>query len=228
MSDVQRNDDINTIEILPEDVPVTMPELPLNLMVTTPQQFKALGDSTRNRILAIIQYQPATAKQIADRLKVPPGTIGHHLQVLEEAGLVKVVARRLVRGVVAKYYTRTARIFSYDMAREVTGSNAIIIRMMTQVRDELIDALATYTDDPVRNISAPRARLSGERIKIYRERLMELLDDFLNEPPDPHGEIYTFSIALFKAPAYVQSSDTALSAMSSSTEEETHGTSSGE
>jgi DNA-binding transcriptional ArsR family regulator len=228
MSAAQRNADINTIEILSEDVPVTMPELPLSLMVTTPQQFKALGDSTRDRILAIIQYQPATAKQIADRLKVPPGTIGHHLQVLEEAGLVKIVARRLVRGVVAKYYTRAARIFCYDLAREVTGSNAAIVHMLTQVRDELLDALTTYKDDPVRNISAPRARLSDERIKIYRDRLMALLDDFLNEPPDPHGEIYTFSVALFKAPAYVQSSDTALLAKSSLSEEETHGTSSGE
>lgn len=228
MSDVQRSDDINTIEILPEDVPVTMPELPLSLMVTTPQQFKALGDSTRDRILAIIQYQPATAKQIADRLKVPPGTIGHHLQVLEEAGLVKVVARRLVRGVVAKYYTRAARLFSYDMAREVTGSNATTVRMLTQARDELLDSLATHKEGPVISLSMPRARLSAERIKLYEKRLEALLNDFLSDTPDPHGEIYTLSLALFKAPAYVQSSDTALSATSSSTEEETHGTSSGE
>src|SRR5262249_19643406 len=99
---------------LPEDVPVEMPTLPLTLTLTTAQQFKAFGDPVRVRILGIIQQQPATAKQIAGQLGIPPGTIGHHLQVLERAGLAQVVARRLVRGIVAKYYTRTARLFNFD------------------------------------------------------------------------------------------------------------------
>ena len=98
----QQDTDIDTIAVLAEIVPVEMPNLPPKLLINTPQQFKALGDTLRWRILGIIQNQPATAKQIADRLKVPPGTIGHHLQVLEETGLAKVVARRLVRGIVAK------------------------------------------------------------------------------------------------------------------------------
>src|SRR5262249_32758062 len=88
----------SAVEVLPEDVPVTMPDLPPMFTITTEQQLKALGDPTRTRILSIIQNQPATAKQIADNLGATPGTIGHHLQVLEEAGLAQVVARRLVRG----------------------------------------------------------------------------------------------------------------------------------
>ena len=44
-------------EALPEDVPVTMPELPLSLDVDTPQQMKALADPVRHRILGIIQSQ---------------------------------------------------------------------------------------------------------------------------------------------------------------------------
>src|SRR6266487_5865713 len=124
MNTFHHKDQEHSIEVLPEGVPVTMPELPLKLVITTVQQFKALGDHTRERILAIIQHQPATAKQLAERLGLPPGTIGHHLQALEAAGLAQVVARRLVRGTVAKYYTRTARIFVYDMARDVTGGDA--------------------------------------------------------------------------------------------------------
>ena len=85
------------IPLLPEDVPVTMPALPPTLIINTAQQYKAMGDPTRVKILAIIQQQPATAKQIADRLGIAPGTAGHHLQSLEAAGLAQVVARRLVR-----------------------------------------------------------------------------------------------------------------------------------
>src|SRR6266851_3846017 len=76
-----------------EDRAVTMPELPISLTISTIEQFKAIGDRTRTRILGIIQYQPATAKQIADKLNMSPGTINHHLQVLEAAGLAQIVAR---------------------------------------------------------------------------------------------------------------------------------------
>jgi len=117
----QDGTDADTLAILPERVPVEMPNLPNYLVVNTHQQFRAFGEPIRERILRIIQNSPATAKQIADNLKIPPGTVGHHLQVLEEAGLAKVVARRIVRGIVAKYYTRTARIFTFDFPSEDRG-----------------------------------------------------------------------------------------------------------
>ena len=68
MNALQPTDEMNAIEILPEDVPVTMPELPPQLVINTLQQFKAISDPIRSRILGIIQNQPATARQIADRL----------------------------------------------------------------------------------------------------------------------------------------------------------------
>src|SRR5690348_15294496 len=104
--------------LLPEDVPVTMPELPPTMRVYTVQHFKALGDPTRERILSIIKHEPLTAKQLGERLNIPPGTVSHHLQVLETAGLAQVVARRLIRGIVAKYYTRTARLLQFDFPPE--------------------------------------------------------------------------------------------------------------
>src|SRR5579883_954746 len=73
VSTQQSYQDTNTLAILPEDVPVTVPDLPLKLVVNTPDQFKALGDPLRRRILAIIQYQPddrqdASAQGIARAL----------------------------------------------------------------------------------------------------------------------------------------------------------------
>src|SRR5947209_16719764 len=119
-----------------------MPQLPQSVSITSLQQFKAISDRTRSRILGIIQSQPATAKQIADRLGASPGTIGHHLQVLEEAGLAKVVARRLVRGIVAKYYTRTARIFNFTLSKEIRGATTPSFDILSHVRDEFIEAEA--------------------------------------------------------------------------------------
>ena len=198
-------------EVLPDDVPVSMPQLPLELFVTTPQQFKAIGDPTRSRILAIIRHRPATAKQIADTLKIAPGTIGHHLQVLEAAGLAQVVARRITHGIIAKYYTRTARIFKFDFAPEVRGNTSIALDIISKVRDEAVESISAYGDtapdsgeDGLCQVGFPHTRLSAERAQAYSQRLEALIHDFLSEPDDPHGQVYGLGVALLLSPPYMQ------------------------
>lgn len=193
--------------VLPEEVPVAMPELPVRLQVNTVQQFKALGDPLRWRILNLIQHQPYTAKQIAERLKASPGTIGHHLQVLEASGLAQVVARRIVRGIIAKYYTRTARIFQLDFPSEVTGNTSTSLKIMTDARDEMAEAIETEGEDAVLDSGLPHMRLSPEQAKIYVERIGALIDDFLREPPAPDGQVYGLYTVLFKAPPYLQTNE---------------------
>lgn len=201
-----------TEEILPEDVPVTMPDLPTQLIVNTVQQLKALGDVTRSRILGIIQLQPATAKQIADKLGIAPGTIGHHLQVLEAAGLAQIIARRLVHGIVAKYYTRTARIFVYDFPAEVGDNTAVTLSMHTKVRDELVETLtaeaknnsSTTFPETQCKTAFPHARLSAERAEEYSKRISAIIDDLIREPSHPDGLVYGFYSAIFVAPPYLQ------------------------
>lgn len=194
----------HTEEVLPDDVPVEMPRLPLELFVTTPQQFKAIGDPTRWRILDIIRHRPATAKQIADTLKIAPGTIGHHLQVLEAAGLAQIIARRVTRGIIAKYYTRTARIFKFDFAPETRGNASISLDIASTIRAEIAESLSAYGEDAVCEVGAPHTRISAERAQEYNKRLQVLIYDFLNEPDDPDGQIYGLGLALFLAPPYMQ------------------------
>jgi DNA-binding transcriptional ArsR family regulator len=204
------------VPVLPDNTPVTMPDLPARLSITTMEQMKAIADSTRDRILGIIQQQPATAKQIADTLQMAPGTINHHLQVLETAGLAKVVARRLIRGIVAKYYTRTARIFVFDLKVEIAGHESIGLHMLTRARDDFAESLAAGEDYiSTARTASPRARLSQERIRAFDERLRALIDEFVQEPYDPNGEVYTLFTAFFKSPPYLQTIPEPTSSVSS-------------
>jgi predicted ArsR family transcriptional regulator len=197
--------DFDAETVLPEDVPVSMPELPATLTINTAQQFKAMGDSTRTHILDIIKHQPATAKYIGNKLKIPPGTIGHHLQVLEAAGLAQVVARRLVHGIVAKYYTRTARLFIFDFPPEVKQGASTALRFITEARDQLAETVANEKSGDICKTSFPHARLSPERAEAYTKRLFDLLYEFSTEPPDPNGQVYGLFTAFFVAPPYLQS-----------------------
>jgi DNA-binding transcriptional ArsR family regulator len=192
------------VSVLPEEVPVVMPELPLVHVISTAGEFKALGDPLRSRILGLIQYQPATAKQIADRLAMSPSSVGHHLHVLEDAGLVQIVARRSVRGTIANYYTRTAFFFEVDLPPEIAGTETVGLNLINQARDEMAEALRQQPDDAVRHGSFLHFKLSARRAQIYAERLQELANTFLREGPDSEGEIYGFYAALFLAPAALQ------------------------
>ena len=200
--------------LLSEDVPVSMPRLPAKLRVHTAQQFKALGDPTRERILSMIKHEPLTAKQLGGRLNIPPGTVGHHLQVLEAAGLAQVVARRLVHGIVAKYYTRTARLLQFDFPPEVTPKIESTLKFLNDARDELADALLadedanTFedgSDEICCSTGFPHARLSRERALEFDKRLRALVEEFATAESEPDGQVYAMATAFFLAPPYFQS-----------------------
>ncbi len=195
-------EDQDSLSILRDDVPVLMPELPVSLVVNTPQQFKAISEPVRLKILNIIRHQPATAKQLAGRLEATPGAIGHHLQVLEAAGLARVTARRVTRGIIAKYYTRTARIFSFDWPPEITASFSVELDIISQARDEMAESLAGYGSTACMEAGLPHARLRPERVAFYSQRLNRLIEDFLQEGDDPNGEVFGLALALYKAPPW--------------------------
>ncbi len=192
---------------LPEDVPVTMPKLPVYVTIRTLEQLKAIADPVRSRMLGIIQNEPATAKQLADRLHIAPGSAGHHLQVLEEAGLAKVSALRLVRGIVAKYYTRTARIFAYDLPPDVAGEMSSALEILNHARDEMVEAVGDYGENAAVTDGLARARLSPAQAHAFRARVDALFEEFAGQPPDPDGEIYSLYVGLFHSPAYLQHTD---------------------
>jgi DNA-binding transcriptional ArsR family regulator len=207
MSDLSTHDNHEAIPILPNSVPLVMPELPPKRVLTTMQEFKAVSDETRSRILGLIQQQPATARQVADRLGSTPGTIGHHLHLLEAAGLVQVVARRLIRGTVANYYTRTARIFVFDFPREIKGDDSIdsiSLRMVDHLHDELVRARTSGKDDPYWHDAFLHLRLTPERANAYLQRLNALVEEMINETPDPSGQVYSIFTAMFTSPDYLQ------------------------
>lgn len=209
MSDASSADDQGGPPILADTVPVVMPELPAQRVLTTMQEFKAVSDETRSRILGLIQQQPVTAKQIAVRLGATPGAIGHHLHLLEAAGLAQVVARRFIRGTVASYYTRTARIFQFDFPREIVGDDSQDIfspRMLRHAHDELSETLARGQDDPGALMTLMHPRLTPERVRYYHQRIEALMNDIIHEAPDASGDVYSIVLGMFTAPDHLQGS----------------------
>ncbi|MEH1097799.1 ArsR/SmtB family transcription factor [Micromonospora sp. CPCC 205561] len=163
------------------------------LEVTTPAQFRALGHPLRQRLLFALGQRPATISQLAATLGAAKGNVGHHLRVLREAEMVRVVHTRQVRGGTEQYYQRSAR-----RMRVAPGHAAATAAMLGAVAEEVSAA-----DEPLLHLR--HLRLTAAQAARLGAALSELVDDAedAGEGEPRHGVL----VALYRqtpAPAAAQ------------------------
>ena len=154
------------------------------LELTSPAQCRALFDDTRTQIVSLLLERAATTSELAEVLGKPKGTIGHHLKVLEDAGLVRVVRTERVRALEAKYYGRTARTFFYHHVGEALDAPQ---RILATAAAEI----ATVPTGPTQAPGVPgsreamanlrHARIPADRAEEWAGRLNDLVDEFTRE-----------------------------------------------
>jgi DNA-binding transcriptional ArsR family regulator len=77
------------------------------------EAFKLLEDETRRRIVLMIRDGPMTVKEISDRLKLTPQNIYHHMNRLQDAGVVELSYERRSGHIIESYYSVPADTFVY-------------------------------------------------------------------------------------------------------------------
>jgi DNA-binding transcriptional ArsR family regulator len=166
------------------------------LIVEEPEQLRALGDVLRARIITLLRERAASTTELAEALGVPKGTAGHHLKVLEKAGLVRVVRTRKVRALTEKYYGRVARLFvlkgDESLPDELKGG-VFAAMMMRQAADELIASA-----EEKETSALVHARLKPADARRFQRRLNRLIAD-MQRAEDPEGETHGLALALFRA-----------------------------
>jgi len=167
------------------------------LVVRRPDQLKALADELRGRIVVLLRDQALSTTEVAARLKLPKGTVGHHLKVLERAGLIRVVRTRQVRALTEKYYGRTARLFLYESA---DGRNAEDVRNIVAVSLRIAaEEIPTLDPDEESHgcSGVLRVRLSKADARRFNRRLDRLMNEF-RAADDPSGERYGLALAMYR------------------------------
>lgn len=153
------------------------------LALEDPAQYRALFEETRQEIIQLLSERAATITELAAALDKPKGTVGHHMQVLADAGLVRVVRTEKVRALQAKYWGRTARIFFYERVGEAVGhGQKLLERSATEVGR--IEAMLAAGEDVAGVVDVNRrdVRVPHERAAEFRGRLADLLVEFAEEP----------------------------------------------
>lgn len=147
----------------------------------------------------MLRERAASTSELATALETPKGTVGHHLKVLERAGLIRVVRTRKVRALTEKYYGRVARLFvlkgDEGMPEDLKGG-VVAATMLRQAADEVIAA-----GDPDENDASAlvHVRLTPEARRRFEQRLNRLVTD-LQRAEDANGAPHALAYALFRAP----------------------------
>jgi DNA-binding transcriptional ArsR family regulator len=170
------------------------------LIVQEAKQLRALADDLRARIVGLLRERAASTTELATALGLPKGTVGHHLKVLESAGLVRVVRTRKVRALTEKFYGRVARLFvlrgDESMPDELRGG-ALSARMLRHAADELI-----ASRDEKETAALLNVRLRDKDARRFEKRLNRLVADY-QAAEDSSGERHVFAYALFRATAHL-------------------------
>ena len=165
------------------------------LVVRESEQLRALGDDLRAEIVVLLRERAHSTTELAEKLGLPKGTVGHHVKVLEKAGLIRVVRTRQVRALTEKLYGRTARLFLFKSSDDADGEdvrNVAAASLRTAVEEML-----PLDDDDRTTFAVLRVRLTDADARRFVRRLDKLTDDFL-AADDPDGEPYGLAEAMFR------------------------------
>jgi DNA-binding transcriptional ArsR family regulator len=141
------------------------------LIVADTKQLKAMADPFRVQLIQLMRDQARSTQELAEELSIPKGTVGHHLKVLEAAGLIKVVRTRKVRAVTEKFYGRTARLFLYQ-TDDPDDNRTISANTLRQA------ALEVERGSVLSGFGLVRARLTKKDMRRLETRVKKLQDDF--------------------------------------------------
>ncbi len=158
------------------DVPDVAPDYELadSVAADTPAALKALADPTRSQILDLVMERAATVSELAMALDRPKSSVAHHVSVLVDAGLLKVVRTRQVRAITERFYGRTGRTILLGEAAVAGGVKLenFVAEAAEEIRRGGRDVAATMR----------HARISAADADEFFGRLVELAEEFTKRP----------------------------------------------
>ena len=160
--------------------PVTIKQI----LVTTPEQARAVEDPARAKMLELLYRRDMTADQMATQLKKAGHdkaltTIRHHLRVLRNAGLIQVTRIDEVRGTVSKRYGTHIRLLNYEAPEDFEAKYAKIIGTTTTKMDKILRSIRA---------SMPASKNDKHPESYYHYLAVEILNRAVTSSLEPYRD----------------------------------------
>lgn len=158
-----------------------------------PSQVKAISHPLRTAILGLLHERAATVNELAAALGRPKSTVAHHVKVLAEAGLLRVVRTRRVRAIDERFYGRTARMFYVGVERTAEGDE--LPRDFNDFEVAARESAAAFLDGKLWGFIR-HARITEAQAAEFWERMAGLVAEF-DRLPRSGDTTYGFAVGVY-------------------------------
>lgn len=121
----------------------------------TPAKLKAVANPLRSQLLELLHERAATVGELAAAVDRPPSSIAYHVDLLVEAGFLRVVRTRQVRAIQERFFGRTGRTIVYGPSQTAGHPR---LQFLTEAAAEASQADASAVRATLRHARIPEAR----------------------------------------------------------------------
>jgi DNA-binding transcriptional ArsR family regulator len=167
------------------------------VVVTAHDQLRALADPLRATLLELVLERAATITEMARAVDRPKSSIAYHVNLLVDAGLLRVVRTRRVRAIEERFYGRVARTFYIGVLNRPEDKQvAAAINGLAQAAAESGPA---HVADELR-CTLSHARIPIEDVRSFWAQVQEIARTFA-KIPRAGDQVYGFVAGLYPTDA---------------------------
>jgi DNA-binding transcriptional ArsR family regulator len=172
-------------------------ELDELLVVTAPEQLRALADPLRGTLLELVLERAATVTEMAKAVDRPKSSVAYHVNLLIEAGLLRVVRTRRVRAIEERYYGRVARTYYVGVLNRAEDKQ--VAASMNGLTAAVAESAAAHAADDLR-CTLVHARIPRAEVRNFWAEVQELARRFA-QIPRSGDQVYGFVAGLYPTDA---------------------------
>ena len=163
------------------------------VVVTAPEQLRALADPLRARLLELVLERAATVTEMAQAVDRPKSTVAYHVNLLVRAGLLRVVRTRRVRAIDERFYGRVARTLYIGVLSRPEDEQ--VVAAINGLAEAAAESAAAHAADELRCLLV-HARIPIEEVRNFWAQVQELGRRFA-QIPRAGDQVYGFAAGLY-------------------------------
>ncbi|KKJ94518.1 helix-turn-helix domain-containing protein [Micromonospora sp. HK10] len=167
------------------------------LVVTAPEQLRALADPLRGTLLELLLERAATVNELARAVDRPKSSVAYHVNLLVDTGLLRVVRTRRVRAIEERYYGRVARTFYVGALNRPEDKQ--VVAAINGLAEAAAESAPAHAADELR-CTLVHARIPIEEVRAFWAEVQAVARRFA-QIPRSGDQVYGFVAGLYPTDA---------------------------
>jgi DNA-binding transcriptional ArsR family regulator len=172
-------------------------ELAEMVVLSAPAQLRALAEPLRGTLLELLLERAATVGEMAQAVQRPKSTVAYHVNLLVDAGLLRVVRTQRVRAIDERYYGRVARTMYIGVLSSPEDKQ--VVAAINGLAQAAAESGPAHAADELR-CTLVHARIPIEEVRAFWSEVQQVARRFAQIPRSGE-QVYGFAAGLYPTDA---------------------------